>query len=173
MVPEGRCRPPWQLTPQHNLALSSQGDTQNIEDTSLVICATKVENEIYRQDKFLRMMLDLGWCLTLWIHPLHWQYWLFQTFAKHSNLQFHVQLNLRYIFTSCVICVGYFKQIRWVPAKLSSIHDSIYGHTYEQAQRKNKTGRTKSGPRLNIKTVLSTYGDFHVKDKTAVRTSYL
>ena len=30
-----------------------------------------------------------------------------------------------------------------------------------------------SGPRLKIKTVLSTYGDFHVKDKTAVRTSYL
>ena len=30
-----------------------------------------------------------------------------------------------------------------------------------------------SGPRLNIKTVLSTYGDFHVKDKTAARTSYL
>ena len=30
-----------------------------------------------------------------------------------------------------------------------------------------------SGPRLNIKTVLSMYGDFHVKDKTAVRTSYL
>ena len=29
------------------------------------------------------------------------------------------------------------------------------------------------GPRLNIKTVLSMYGDFHVKDKTAVRTSYL
>ena len=29
------------------------------------------------------------------------------------------------------------------------------------------------GPRLNIKTVLSTYGDFHVKDKTAVRTTYL
>ena len=28
-------------------------------------------------------------------------------------------------------------------------------------------------PRLNIKTVLSTYGYFHVKDKTAVRTSYL
>ena len=25
----------------------------------------------------------------------------------------------------------------------------------------------------NIKTILSTYGDFHVKDKTAVRTSYL
>ena len=34
-------------------------------------------------------------------------------------------------------------------------------------------GARQSGPRLNIKTVLSTYGDFHVKDKTAVRTSYL
>ena len=32
---------------------------------------------------------------------------------------------------------------------------------------------TRTGPRLNIKTVLSTYGDFHVKDKTAARTSYL
>ena len=31
----------------------------------------------------------------------------------------------------------------------------------------------EAGPRLNIKTVLSTYGDFHVKDKTAARTSYL
>ena len=29
---------------------------------------------------------------------------------------------------------------------------------------------TIPGPRLNIKTVLSTYGDFHVKDKTAVGT---
>ena len=29
------------------------------------------------------------------------------------------------------------------------------------------------GPRLNIKTALFMYGDFHVKDKTAVRTSYL
>ena len=39
-----------------------------------------------------------------------------------------------------------------------------------------KIGRSqdkRSGPRLNIKTVLSTYGDFHVKDKTVVRTSYL
>ena len=34
----------------------------------------------------------------------------------------------------------------------------------------NQTPQTEtSGPRLNIKTVLSTYGDFHVKDKTAVK----
>ena len=37
----------------------------------------------------------------------------------------------------------------------------------------NQFFNEQSGPRLNIKTVLSTYGDFHVKDKTAVRTSYL
>ena len=30
------------------------------------------------------------------------------------------------------------------------------------------TWKRAPGPRLNIKTVLSTYGDFHVKDKTAV-----
>ena len=41
----------------------------------------------------------------------------------------------------------------------------IRGVTYETVN--------EPGPRLNIKTVLSTYGDFHVKDKTAVRTSYL
>ena len=35
------------------------------------------------------------------------------------------------------------------------------------------TNTMAAGGRLNIKTVLSTYGDFHVKDKTAVRTSYL
>ena len=34
-------------------------------------------------------------------------------------------------------------------------------------------GKLQTGPHLNIKTVLSTYGDSHVKDKTAARTSYL
>ena len=33
--------------------------------------------------------------------------------------------------------------------------------------------RWEPRPRLNIKTVLSRYGDSYVKDKTAVRTSYL
>ena len=35
------------------------------------------------------------------------------------------------------------------------------------------TANGDPGARLNIKTVLSTYGDFHVKDKTAARTSNL
>ena len=46
--------------------------------------------------------------------------------------------------------------------------DKVSPHTYVTSQR-----ACRPGPRLNIKTVLSTYGDFHVKDKTAVRTSYL
>ena len=33
--------------------------------------------------------------------------------------------------------------------------------------------KTPPGPRLNIKDRLSRYGDSHVKDKTAGRTSYL
>ena len=33
--------------------------------------------------------------------------------------------------------------------------------------------RWEAGPRLNIKDRLSRYGDSHVKDKTAGRTSYL
>ena len=60
------------------------------------------------------------------------------------------------------------------------IKTSVY-ETWILVQGKARTGQmgkwsyccTSTGPRLNIKTVLSTYGDFHVKDKTAVRTSYL
>ena len=50
----------------------------------------------------------------------------------------------------------------------NSWHDDnlCLGDSHRKADR-------QPGPRLNIKTVLSTYGDFHVKDKTAVRTSYL
>ena len=45
--------------------------------------------------------------------------------------------------------------------------------SYAQINYDPSMDKQSSGPRLNIKTVLSTYGDFHVKDKTAVRTSYL
>ena len=40
-------------------------------------------------------------------------------------------------------------------------------------EQKRMRMHVEPGPRLNKKTVLSTYGDFHVKDKTAIRTSYL
>ena len=45
--------------------------------------------------------------------------------------------------------------------------------TYTSENRYYNPAKQAPGPRLNIKTVLSTYGDFHVKDKTAVMTSYL
>ena len=43
----------------------------------------------------------------------------------------------------------------------------------EESRNQCHTHKDTAGPRLNIKTVLSTYGDFHVKDKTAIRMSYL
>ena len=54
---------------------------------------------------------------------------------------------------------------------LSWRHHTV--HSYWFRWNRGIWSHKRSGPRLNIKTVLSTYGDFHVKDKTAVRTSYL
>ena len=47
------------------------------------------------------------------------------------------------------------------------------GYTVARSRQRWQHAPKTSGPCLNIKTVLSTYGDFYVKDKTAVRTSYL
>ena len=58
----------------------------------------------------------------------------------------------------------------WQGFRFVSTHEYMSGWVRMAARTDFKTD---SGPRLNIKTVLSTYGDFHVKDKTAVRTSYL
>ena len=41
---------------------------------------------------------------------------------------------------------------------------------YSRIRTSYEKFKLKPGPRLNIKTVLSTYGDFHVKDKTVVRS---
>ena len=54
---------------------------------------------------------------------------------------------------------------------INSFHDWLFAEEIYQCLVDSLHKRP--GPRLNIKTVLSTYGDFHVKDKTAVRTSYL
>ena len=57
---------------------------------------------------------------------------------------------------------------------LATVYGDIWLDYDDMLQRSGHTDKSYvSGPRLNIKTVLSTYGDFHVKDKTAVRTSYL
>ena len=62
--------------------------------------------------------------------------------------------------TSISTCAAWFVIWYFSPSTMCADETS-----YKQVKR--------PGPRLNIKTVLSTYGDFHVKDKTAVRTSYL
>ena len=68
----------------------------------------------------------------------------------------HIHSKRKWMFTSCsCMC------IQMVIFTLNGVWRSVF--------IKVKT----PGPRLNIKTVLSMYGDFHVKDKTAVRTSYL
>ena len=53
------------------------------------------------------------------------------------------------------------------------IYEIILSCVYMIEVYMSQSEKRAPGPRLNIKTVLSTYGDFHVKDKTAVRTSYL
>ena len=86
--------------------------------------------------------------------------WWFETISpslwRHRNVsQNHTCLPDR--FKSNFLCVVVWNIIFLVPKSSPLSHTACW----------------HSGPRLNIKTVLSTYGDFHVKDKTAVRTSYL
>ena len=57
-----------------------------------------------------------------------------------------------------------------VPQKADKLNLSL--HFLQGCHGQGEVWETP-GPRLIIKTVLSTYGDFHVKDKTAARTSYL
>ena len=70
-----------------------------------------------------------------------------------------LQITTRCVLLSCITSLGH----------------CYFGITYFSSRLGSKLNPPvfQPGPRLNIKTVLSTYGDFHVKDKTAVRTSYL
>ena len=91
--------------------------------------------------------------------------------ATFCNRNVHMCAHFCYKMVHYGIFVKYIVGfVRWIHC---SGVDTILrlGGTYTQ-----KTNCFIIGPgnnRLNIKTVLSTYGDFHVKDKTAVRTSYL
>ena len=61
------------------------------------------------------------------------------------------------------------RQLISCATKACTWHSTLHDNHFNEIRHSDHS----SGPRLNIKTVLSTYGDFHVKDKTAVRTSYL
>ena len=66
------------------------------------------------------------------------------------------------------------QEAHWWPILLTRVRATVFNSlTRLPSAAYTYTCISESGPRLNIKTVLSTYGDFHVKDKTAVRTSYL
>ena len=96
------------------------------------------------------------------------------------RLNMPVQLYYNFIFS---LNPNLSVSARTVSEEFSSSGDSKTEEEQEKRSPKEKEGKDKDkerdegnrtpGPRLNIKTVLSTYGDFHVKDKTAVRTSYL
>ena len=89
--------------------------------------------------------------------------------TKHSNTD-----NKTFQYTThCKISI---KWSPWWTPPISIITALIdYGVKFYKRCLKgvDKGVHLTPGPRLNIKTVLSTYGDFHDKDKTAVRTSYL
>ena len=92
-------------------------------------------------------------------------YFLFVGLQQYNLLKFEVWVNKN------DDCLDMWRPIRQA-YKLK--HSLMYVLVQEYGIfRKRLLQHLEPGPRLNIKTVLSTYGDFHVKDKTAVRTSYL
>ena len=72
---------------------------------------------------------------------------------------------------SHIITMVIFSKIVMMLSQVEKLYDVFY--EVEMEWKRICVFLMAPGPRLNIKTVLSTYGDFHVKDKTAVRTSYL
>ena len=90
----------------------------------------------------------------------------FQPIFLHTLINIHLHLMiLAKLFINYKMKLKYLPHMSYIPNDDATI--------YTKTLKYYRTSDYTSGPRLNIKTVLSTYGDFHVKDKTAVRTSYL
>ena len=81
----------------------------------------------------------------------------------------HTKLN--WLYRLQIINLWYFS--RFVLMSSSCFGNQTSGLLIWDVNARQREVVKTTGPRLNIKTVLSMYGDFHVKDKTAVRTSYL
>ena len=117
-------------------------------------------------------------------HILSMCWFLSNKCLKHPTNSCVYQDKLIHIITSLRIIIYHYNDITWVLRPVKYLATWLLVQQHDQANNKEniKTAlpelvrwihRSLPGPRLNIKTVLSTYGDFHVKDKTAVRTSYL
>ena len=108
-------------------------------------------------------------CLNKRLSKQSWGWW-FETPSRslwrHCNVVMRPHASHRTILPSYMLCVKY-------PPMTEG--DTYVGDLTDKNTHVNSIEHViwRPGPRLNIKTVLSTYGDFHVKDKTAVRTSYL
>ena len=104
-----------------------------------------------------------------------------------SSRPLHTLLLVRYFYGVCVVnslfsivlSITYLLVIRhrgtqtddcWVWTDLNCASTGQVTDTY---RTKVIWNGQRAGPRLNIKDRLSRYGDSHVKDKTAGRTSYL
>ena len=130
---------------------------------------------------FMRQWTTHRWFrqwLFAWPTPSHYlnQWWNIANWALKNKLQWKFNRSW-FIFTSikyiwkCRFEYG----VQFVSAAMYSLkkmHLRI-ASLFRCATVTEYNRNACPGPRLNIKTVLSTYGDFHVKDKTAVRTSYL
>ena len=99
----------------------------------------------------------------------------FEVWTKMASvvwIYFEIHFNHKrymYFVTSVTEFCSWRSNWQWV----SIDYDCVLMETCWPSSFVYKDFIPEAGPRLNIKTVLSTYGDFHVKDKTAVRTSYL
>ena len=123
--------------------------------------------------KYCQIPRSMPWLLMPWLlaPPVHQPPWYWQCRINRS-------LQWERISHTCTIsksrndrkCKYIFMSPKINSAWLTEINPWTAGNSWVHIQH---CGYRCPGARLNIKTVLSTYGDFHVKDKTAVRTSYL
>ena len=112
----------------------------------------------------------------IWRHPLVERANTMEQIRFTGNLQY-VKKTMSKDSKSISIWEIYACRGRLCPPEARTAHKVFLKrqmhHDAKHAKCRARKCFWHSGPRLNIKTVLSTYGDFHVKDKTVVRTSYL
>ena len=111
--------------------------------------------------------------LILGLRPanVRWRYishWLGA--SLESALKYHVISDSIIMAFACTKLSSHFGQVTPCGIRVLGRHRSLQLQVMAYPLF---CSESDPGPRLNIKTVLSTYGDFHVKDKTAIRTSYL
>ena len=134
----------------------------------------KVARDIYTQCS--TSVKVFTWCLAPRVVPVTiylWTYYLWTCFISYkaacvsvTSIRFYL---LTLTLTHCLCRLDLIVIYIYIPCHY---YCSLFACYYHFMSWQFILKRL-AGPRLNIKTVLSTYGDFHVKDKTAVRTSYL